>query len=57
MRIAFKDWRARFAAEGDRIVVQSLYTGYRESQLSEIRDNPELDLHRAFVSLYGFPGH
>ncbi len=57
MRIAFKDWRARFAAEGERIVVQSLYTGYREAQLAEIWDNPELDLHRAFVSLYGYPGH
>jgi len=52
MRLAVKSWRVRFRAEGRRILVLSVGTGYRERDLWEGAD-PELAVHRAFVERFG----
>ncbi|MFO0592079.1 MAG: tRNA (N6-threonylcarbamoyladenosine(37)-N6)-methyltransferase TrmO [Polyangiaceae bacterium] len=55
--LAVKDWRARFAAEGRRIRVTSIETGYRPRQLfgDERTDTPEsaLAAHRAVWERFG----
>ena len=50
--LAVKEWRARFAVEGQRITVLRIRSGYRPR---EIVENPEasLDAHRAFVAKFG----
>jgi hypothetical protein len=52
MRLAVKDWRARFHVEGRIIVVDSLATGYRPSQLAEM-DKDVLAAHRKFIARFG----
>jgi tRNA-Thr(GGU) m(6)t(6)A37 methyltransferase TsaA len=52
-RIAHKEWRARFSAIENQIEVLSLATGYRAA---EVHGRPELELERAFVAAFGFPG-
>jgi tRNA-Thr(GGU) m(6)t(6)A37 methyltransferase TsaA len=52
MRLAVKDWRVAFRVEGRRIVVESIRTGYRPSQLADGRDRL-LDAHCAFVERFG----
>ena len=55
--LAMKDWRARFVAEGRRIRVTSIETGYRPRQLfgDERTDAPEsaLAAHRAVWERFG----
>jgi len=48
--LAVKDFRARFAVEGRRIVVLSIASGYRPKELAT-NPAPELDAHRGLVSL------
>lgn len=50
LRLAYKEWRVRFRAEGERIEVLELESGYRASQLNGVE--PELEAHRAFVSRF-----
>jgi tRNA-Thr(GGU) m(6)t(6)A37 methyltransferase TsaA len=52
MRLAVKDWRVRFRAEGRRIEVLSIATGYRERELWT-GEEPEILPHRAFVARFG----
>jgi tRNA-Thr(GGU) m(6)t(6)A37 methyltransferase TsaA len=56
MRLAVKDWRIQFGVSGNRILVESIHTGYRPSQLALDSlpglDAP-LDAHRGFVSRFG----
>ncbi len=53
--IAIKDFRARFTVEGQRVLVSSLFSGYKPRALIEASgDVPEL--HRAFVATYGLAG-
>ncbi len=49
LRISVKEWHARFAADGDRIVVTELETGRRAREL----DKPGSELHLAFVTRFG----
>jgi len=62
MRLAVKDWRVHFSVSGHRILVGSIHTGYRSSQLFAHRDTPgakrsgadgALDPHRGFVEKFG----
>ncbi len=46
-RLAVKDWRVRFSVAGRRLLVESIRSGYRESQLASATD-PALALHREF---------
>lgn len=48
--LAVKDWRVRFRADGRRIEVFAVTTGYRPSQLLD--DAPERAAHRAFVAKF-----
>ncbi len=52
MRLAVKDWRARFHVEQEKIVVDSLTTGYRPSQLVDVTDGA-LSAHREFMARFG----
>ena len=52
MRLAVKSWRVRFHADGRRIEVLSIGTGYRERDLWTGED-PEILPHRAFVARFG----
>jgi hypothetical protein len=52
MRLAVKDWRVRFRAEGRRIEVLSVASGYREREIW-IGEAPEIAPHRAFVARFG----
>jgi tRNA (adenine37-N6)-methyltransferase len=51
MRLALKEWRVDFVAEGRRIVVTSVGTGYRPKQLAT---DAAPEVHRAFSAR--FPG-
>ena len=51
MRLAVKEWRIRFRAEGRLITVLAVATGYRPSQLAKAGD-AALDVHRAFVGAF-----
>jgi tRNA-Thr(GGU) m(6)t(6)A37 methyltransferase TsaA len=51
MRLAIKEWRVRFHADGLVITIVSIHSGYRERELFG-GDDPALDLHRAFVSRF-----
>ena len=51
LRLALKDWRVRFHVDGRRVLVESIMTGYRESQLAPGGD-PALEAHRAFVARF-----
>ena len=54
--LAVKDWRVRFGAEGRRVEIRSISTGYRPSQLAG-DEGPPLSIHRAFVARFGLrPG-
>lgn len=55
LRLAHKDWRARFCVVGDRVTVLALATGYRAKELFAAARR-ELDPHRAFVREFGYPG-
>ena len=48
LRLAVKDWRARFRAEGRNIIVDAIMTGYRPRELATSQD-PSLLVHRDFV--------
>jgi tRNA-Thr(GGU) m(6)t(6)A37 methyltransferase TsaA len=48
--LAVKDFRARFAVDGRRIVVHAITSGYRPRELAT-NLAPELDAHRAFVAM------
>jgi tRNA-Thr(GGU) m(6)t(6)A37 methyltransferase TsaA len=48
--LAVKDFRARFAVDGRRIVVHAITSGYRPRELAR-NLAPELDAHRAFVAM------
>jgi tRNA-Thr(GGU) m(6)t(6)A37 methyltransferase TsaA len=48
LRLALKDWRVDFVADGRRIVVTAVRSGYRASQLA--RDAP--DVHRAYAARF-----
>jgi tRNA-Thr(GGU) m(6)t(6)A37 methyltransferase TsaA len=50
MRLALQDWRVRFRVEGRRVIVESLWTGYRASQLAG--DEEALEAHRGFVKRF-----
>ncbi|MGK3964928.1 tRNA (N6-threonylcarbamoyladenosine(37)-N6)-methyltransferase TrmO [Sorangium sp. So ce118] len=52
MRLAVTSWRVRFRAEGRRIEVLSVTTGYREKELWG-GEAPELAAHRQFVERFG----
>ena len=56
LQLAHKEWRARFETAGQRILVRSLATGYRARQLASDPE-PKLEIHRAFVAQFGYPGH
>jgi len=55
LRLAYKEWRARFEVNDARVTVLALGTGYRAKELFS-EANPALDAHRAFVQEFGFPG-
>jgi hypothetical protein len=50
--LAVKDWRARFVADGRRIRVTSIETGYRPKQLAGT-DSADLAPHRAVRERFG----
>ena len=59
LRLAIKDWRARFGVEGRVITVRAIVTGYRPSQLHappRERARGDVDealaIHRAFVAAF-----
>ncbi|WP_437985904.1 tRNA (N6-threonylcarbamoyladenosine(37)-N6)-methyltransferase TrmO [Sorangium sp. So ce117] len=52
MRLAVTSWRVRFRAEGRRIDVLSVATGYREKELVG-GEGPDLEAHRRFVERFG----
>lgn len=54
MRLAVKDWRFRFHAEGRCITVDAIETGYRDRQLAQATD-PAILIHRSFVARFGPP--
>jgi tRNA-Thr(GGU) m(6)t(6)A37 methyltransferase TsaA len=49
MRLALKEWRVDFVAEGRRIVVTSVCTGYRAKQLAT---DAVSEVHRAFAARF-----
>ena len=49
MRLALKEWRVDFGAEGRRIVVTSIRSGYRARQLAT---DGVPEVHRAFSALF-----
>ena len=51
LKLAVKAWRARFREDDEGCTVLSIKTGYRSEALVE--DEPELDVHRAFVAQWG----
>jgi tRNA-Thr(GGU) m(6)t(6)A37 methyltransferase TsaA len=55
LRLAHKEWRARFRVEGDRVQILALATGYRANELFA-SEAPELAAHRDFVRVFGYPG-
>jgi hypothetical protein len=55
LRLAYKDWRARFCVTGERVKVLAFGTGYRAKELA-LSTDPTLEPHRAFVERFGYPG-
>jgi len=54
-RLAIGEWRARFRSTKGSIEVLAVSTGYRPRELhGDRRDDPALDVHRAFVAAHGF---
>jgi tRNA-Thr(GGU) m(6)t(6)A37 methyltransferase TsaA len=51
LKLAVKAWRARFREDDEGCTVLSIKTGYRSEALAE--DEPELEVHRAFVAQWG----
>ena len=51
LRIAIKEWRARFTVAGRTLLVDRLLSGYRPAEL-ESRPGAALDLHRAFAAAF-----
>lgn len=54
LRVAVKEWRARFTVEGRTLLVGQIFSGYRAKELAE-GDAPPLPLHREFSLQFGFP--
>jgi hypothetical protein len=52
MRLAIKDWRVHFTAEGRSIQVARIETGHRARDLADPA-RPDLGSHRAFLSRFG----
>jgi tRNA-Thr(GGU) m(6)t(6)A37 methyltransferase TsaA len=56
-RLGVKDFRVRFAVEGDEVRVQELATGYRKRVLEDAdavaTERTPLEVHRAFVARFG----
>ena len=50
--LADREWRFPFTSEGERIVVLSVRSGYRASEIMTGED-PKLHVHRAFVMRFG----
>jgi tRNA-Thr(GGU) m(6)t(6)A37 methyltransferase TsaA len=50
LRLALKAWRVDFEADGRRIVVQALRSGYRAKELAT---DPSLEVHREFEARRG----
>jgi len=50
--LAYREWRFPFASEGERIIVLSVRSGYRASEIMTGED-PKLHVHRAFVMRFG----
>ncbi|HZF30572.1 MAG TPA: tRNA (N6-threonylcarbamoyladenosine(37)-N6)-methyltransferase TrmO [Gammaproteobacteria bacterium] len=48
--LAVKEWRVRFDADGRRVQVREIASGFRESQLRDARD--DLGVHREFRARY-----
>ncbi len=53
LRLALKEWRIGFRAEGQVITVVSVTSGYRHSQLFAEPPDPALLPHREFVARFG----
>jgi tRNA-Thr(GGU) m(6)t(6)A37 methyltransferase TsaA len=53
--LAVKEWRVRFRAAEDGIVVLSIHSGYRPRELAT-EDSPAIDLARAFAAAFGVQG-
>ncbi len=53
LRLALKEWRIRFRADGQRMTVLSVKSGYRHSQLFADPPDPALAPHREFVARFG----
>jgi tRNA (adenine37-N6)-methyltransferase len=53
LRLALKDWRVRFRAEGRVLTVLAVASGYRHSQLFGDAKDLALAPHRAFVERFG----
>lgn len=49
MLLAVKDWRVRFHADGRRITVDAITTGYRPGQLAAPED-PAMKIHQSYVA-------
>lgn len=52
MRLALKEWRVDFGVDAPRIVVRTLRSGYRPSQIA---GDPALETHRAFEAAFAPP--
>jgi tRNA-Thr(GGU) m(6)t(6)A37 methyltransferase TsaA len=50
-RLAIKDWRARFRVDGRKVVVETILSGYRPSELATSSD-PAVVLQRLFVERF-----
>ncbi len=53
LRLALKEWRVRFRADGRVLTVLGVASGYRHSQLFAEPADPALAAHRAFVERFG----
>ena len=53
--LALREWRARFHVDGDSVVVERVFSGYRPSVLFASED-PALAAHREYVAEFGADG-
>src|SRR5512140_1274124 len=53
LRLAMKEWRIRFRADGRVLTVLAVASGYRHSQLFAEPPDPALAAHRDFVARFG----
>ena len=54
-RLALKEWRVDFRAEGRALTVEAIATGYGPRDLATSTD-PRVAVHRAFVARFGDGG-